>query len=181
MDIREIQNLIDWLTERGISEFEFRRGDIYLKLRLGPRGTPVVETSEASAAAAMSAFEAMPTPRFLASPPPPPPAPVAAAPPAPAAQAAPPPPPPAPAAEEASLAKVTSPLVGTFYRRPNPKAEPFVQVGSAVKKGQTLCIVEAMKVMNEIASTADGVVAAVHVEEGETIEYGEALFSIRPA
>lgn len=177
MDIKELQNLIDWLAERGISEFEFKRSDVYLRVRM-EKGVPVVETSAPpSAVSAMSAFEAMPTPHFLASPAPP----VSTAPSAaPQAAASPPTPIPAPP-PEADVVKVTAPLVGTFYRRPNPKAAVFVEVGSVVKKGQTLCIVEAMKVLNEIAATVDGEIIAIHVEEGEPIEYGEALFSIRAA
>jgi acetyl-CoA carboxylase biotin carboxyl carrier protein len=76
--------------------------------------------------------------------------------------------------------KVTSPIVGTFYRAPSPEAAPFVEVGSKVKKGQVLCIVEAMKLMNEIESEADGIVIKVLVENGQPVEYGEPLFLIEP-
>jgi acetyl-CoA carboxylase biotin carboxyl carrier protein len=74
---------------------------------------------------------------------------------------------------------VTSPMVGTFYRAPAPNADPFVEIGETVKKGQTLCIIEAMKLMNEIESDADGVVTAIHVENGKPVEYGQKLFSVR--
>lgn len=93
-----------------------------------------------------------------------------------------PPPAEAPAAEpeKASDAHVvTSPIVGTFYRAPNPEAPPFVEVGSRVKQGQVLCIVEAMKLMNEIESDADGVVVEVYPKNGQPVEYGEPLFSIK--
>lgn len=76
---------------------------------------------------------------------------------------------------------VPSPIVGTFYRAPNPEADPFVKVGDDVRVGQVLCIVEAMKLMNEIESDIDGVVVKVHVENSEPVEYGQSLFTIRPA
>jgi len=84
-------------------------------------------------------------------------------------------------AEEADieLAVVKSPIVGTFYRAPEPGAPPFVEVGSTVKKGQVLCIIEAMKLMNEIDSEYDGEVVNVYVESGQPVQYGERLFAIR--
>jgi len=90
---------------------------------------------------------------------------------------------PAPAAprEDEDLSIVTSPIVGTFYRTPSPDAPPFVEVGSRVKKGQILCIVEAMKLMNEIESEFEGEVVEVSVANGQPVEYGEALFKIRKA
>mgnify|MGYP001583951615 CR=1 FL=1 len=185
MDILEIQRLVEWLIEKDISEFEINQGGTHIRIQRTKRG-PVVEATESSVAAV---YEGMPTPRYLAASPPlasvgqtpssasmpqaGAPAPLSPAP-------APAPPPPAPAAEE-NLVKIASPLVGTFYSRANPKAEPFVKVGDKVTKGKILCIVEAMKVMNEIASTADGEIAAVHVEDGTPVEFGEALFTIRPA
>ena len=74
---------------------------------------------------------------------------------------------------------ITSPMVGTFYRASAPNADPFVEIGDVVKKGQTLCIIEAMKLMNEIESDADGVVTAIYVENGKPVEYGQKLFAIR--
>ncbi len=82
--------------------------------------------------------------------------------------------------ETQRLITVTSPIVGTFYRSPSPEAEPFVEVGSNVNKGQVLCIVEAMKLMNEIESEVDGVVVKGLVENGQPVEYGEPLFLIEP-
>ena len=84
------------------------------------------------------------------------------------------------AEEETRLITVTSPIVGTFYRAPSPEAPPFVEVGSKVKKGQVLCIVEAMKLMNEIESEVDSTVVKVLVENGQPVEYGEPLFLIEP-
>jgi len=82
--------------------------------------------------------------------------------------------------EETRLITVTSPIVGTFYRAPSPEAEPFVEVGSVVKKGQVLCIIEAMKLMNEIESEIDGIVVKILIENGQPVEYGEPLFLIEP-
>jgi len=79
------------------------------------------------------------------------------------------------------LVTVTSPIVGTFYSAPSPDAEPFVEVGSKVKVGQVLCIIEAMKLMNEIESEAEGTVVRILVENGQSVEYGEPLFLIEPA
>lgn len=81
---------------------------------------------------------------------------------------------------EGRLFTVTSPIVGTFFRSASPDAEPFVEIGTKVKKGQTLCIIEAMKLMNEIESEIDGVVARILVENGHPVEYGEPLFLIEP-
>ncbi|MDX9713818.1 MAG: acetyl-CoA carboxylase biotin carboxyl carrier protein [Dissulfurispiraceae bacterium] len=84
-------------------------------------------------------------------------------------------------AVSASTITITSPIVGTFYRSAAPDSDPFVEVGSRVKKGQILCIIEAMKLMNEIESEYDGVVAKMLVENGHAVEYGEPLFIIEPA
>lgn len=87
---------------------------------------------------------------------------------------------PAPASSHGSIHFVTSPMVGTFYRAPAPNAAPFVEVGEPVKKKQTLCIVEAMKLMNEIECEVDGLVKEIFVENGKPVEYGQKLFSIVP-
>ena len=91
-------------------------------------------------------------------------------------QAAPPPPPPA-----SNLHEIRSPIVGTFYRSPNPQSDVFVESGSMVKRGQVLCIVEAMKLMNEIESDTDGEVVDILVANGQPVEYGEVLFRLRPS
>lgn len=82
--------------------------------------------------------------------------------------------------EETRVITVTSPIVGTFFRAPSPEADPFVETGSKVKKGQVLCIVEAMKLMNEIESEIDGVLIKILVDNGQPVEYGEPLFLIEP-
>ena len=88
-----------------------------------------------------------------------------------------------PSAEPAAdgLVLVKSPIVGTFYRAPEPDGDPFVDVGSSVQKGQTLCIIEAMKLMNEIDAELDGEIVTVFVESGQPVQYGETLFAIKPA
>ena len=84
-------------------------------------------------------------------------------------------------AGEAGLAIIKSPIVGTFYRSPEPGAEPFVEVGSTVSKGQVVCIIEAMKLMNEIDADQDGEIVTIFVEDGQPVQYGESLFAVRPA
>lgn len=84
------------------------------------------------------------------------------------------------AEEVQRLVTITSPIVGTFYRSPSPDAPPFVDIGTKVKKGQVLCIIEAMKLMNEIESDVDGVIVRILVENGQPVEYGEPLFLIEP-
>ena len=82
-------------------------------------------------------------------------------------------------ASEAGLHIITSPIVGTFYRSPNPESQPFVNVGDRVSKGQVLCIIEAMKLMNEIESDVDGVLARIYPSNGQPVEYGEKLFAVK--
>ena len=84
------------------------------------------------------------------------------------------------AAEESKLVTITSPIVGIFHRSPSPESQPFVEIGTTVKKGQVLCIVEAMKLMNEIESDTEGVISKILVENGQPVEYGEPLFLIEP-
>ena len=84
-------------------------------------------------------------------------------------------------AGESGLAIVKSPIVGTFYRSPEPGADPFVEVGSSVSKGQVVCIIEAMKLMNEIDADQDGEIVTIFVEDGQPVQYGESLFAVRPA
>ena len=88
---------------------------------------------------------------------------------------------PAGAAEDDGLVVVKSPIVGTFFRAPDPDSEPFVEVGSSVRRGQVLCIIEAMKLMNEIDAEAAGEIMSIFVENGQPVQYGEQLFTIKPA
>ena len=150
MDLRKLKKLIDLVQESGIAELEITEGEE--KVRIVKGGVPVREVMIAPAPMASS-------PAPLA------PAPVVAA--APAA---------APVAPEGQIVK--SPMVGTFYRAATPGGKPFVQVGDTVEKGQAICIIEAMKLMNEIESEYAGVVKAILVENGQPVEYGEPLLVI---
>ena len=152
MDLRKLKKLIDLVQESGIAELEITEGEEKVKIVKGG----VVSVS---AAAPMSPQPA--TALGAAA------APVAT--PAAAVQAA-----EAPAGQEGHVVK--APMVGTFYRSASPDAKPFVEVGQAVKEGDTICIIEAMKLMNEIEADAGGVVKAILVENGQPVEYGQALF-----
>ncbi len=151
MDLRKLKKLIDLVQESGIAELEITEGEEKVKI---VKGGVVAMVQAAAPAAAMLA----PVPAAAAS---------AAAPAAPAGAAA-------EAAPEGHVVK--APMVGTFYRSPSPDAKPFVEVGHSVKEGDTICIIEAMKLMNEIEADAGGTVKAILVENGQPVEYGQPLF-----
>jgi acetyl-CoA carboxylase biotin carboxyl carrier protein len=153
MNLEEIARLLDLLDEKQVAEFEIEEAGIKLSIRKSSAGPTHVVTAVV-------------------------PAPAAAPPSAPAA---------APAAlpaavdpEEAGLVAVKSPIVGTFYRAPDPTSAPFVNVGDKIRVGQVLCIIEAMKLMNEIEAEVGGEVVRVYKESGQPVQYGEPLFSVRP-
>jgi acetyl-CoA carboxylase biotin carboxyl carrier protein len=150
MDLRKLKKLIDLVQESGISELEVTEGEEKVK---------IVKSGGAAHAHAVPATGPAPIPAPAAAP----------AAPAPAAAAAP---------EEIQGHMVKSPMVGTFYRCPSPGAKPFVEVGDTVKAGDTICIIEAMKLLNEIECDKDGVVKAILVENGQPVEYGEPLVVI---
>lgn len=149
MDLRKIKTLIDLVQQSGIAELEITEGEERVRISRAPQAPQAV----AAVAAA--------------------PAPVAAAPAAGAATAEPVEPNPLPEGEV-----LKSPMVGTFYRASAPGAKPFVEVGNSVKAGDTVCIIEAMKLLNEIEADRDGVVKAVLVENGQPVEYGQPLLVI---
>jgi acetyl-CoA carboxylase biotin carboxyl carrier protein len=152
MDLRKLKKLIDLVQESGIAELEITEGEEKVKI---VKGGAVAVTSAAPAAAMVTQAAA------------------------PAASAAAPAPAPAPATEPEPGQEghvVKAPMVGTFYRSPSPDAKPFIEVGQAVKEGDTICIIEAMKLMNEIEADASGVVKAILVENGQPVEYGQPLF-----
>jgi len=152
MDLRKLKTLIDLVSESGISELEVNEGED--RVRIVNSGSP---------AAVGQVVYANPAPvQAIAA------APVAAAPVAAAAEA--------PAAEEGFVAR--SPMVGTFYRAPNPESPNFVNVGDTVKVGQTLCIIEAMKLLNEIESEKAGVIKEILCENGQGVEFDQPLFVI---
>lgn len=167
MNSKELKELIEFLIEKDIAEFELERGDV--KVRIKRAGEHTIVHSHAE-------------PRFYAVPPAPGVSGESAAVPlvvaAPAASA-PPAAPAAPAPEE-GLHTVKSPIVGTFYEAPSPGAPPFVKVGDSVEVGQVLCIVEAMKLLNEIESDFAGEIVKKLAVNGQPIEYGQELFVIRP-
>jgi len=165
MDLHQIRQILDLVREHELSEFEIEHDGLRLKIRKHVNGAPVVTLPPPAIPAVAMPGVAAPAPTTSAGP-------VAAAPNATApADAA--------ADTEIELAVVKSPIVGTFYRSSEPGAAPLVDIGTTVKKGQVLCIIEAMKLMNEIDSEYDGEVVNIYVENGQPVQYGERLFAIR--
>ena len=159
MDLKELKEILQILEEKEIAEFELEEEG--MKLRIVKASAP-------------SQNHAAGHPVVVASAAPP------AAPVSPAAAPAAVPPPPSGEPAEDGLVVVRSPMVGTFFRAPDPNSAPFVGQGDRVKVGQVLCIIEAMKLMNEIEAEVAGEIVKVHHENGQPVQYGEALFSIRP-
>jgi acetyl-CoA carboxylase biotin carboxyl carrier protein len=159
MNQKELKELIEFLIEKDISEFELERGDVKVRIKRGAeQAAPVITHT-----VAQMPMAAAPVQQAAPVPAPPPVTPVAA--------------PPAAAAEELHIVK--SPIVGTFYESPAPGSLPFVKTGDQVAAGQVLCIIEAMKLMNEIESDASGEIVKMLVNNGQPVEYGQPLFSIR--
>ena len=146
MDLRKLKKLIDLVQESGIAELEITEGEEKVKIVKG--GVVTVAAQPVAVAAAPAAAAAAPAAG------------------APAAEPE--------AGQEGHVVK--APMVGTFYRSPSPDAKVFVEVGQAVKEGDTICIIEAMKLMNEIEADASGTVKAILVENGQPVEYGQPLF-----
>jgi acetyl-CoA carboxylase biotin carboxyl carrier protein len=160
MEFDEINRILEMVREHELSEFELEREGFKIKIKKGtlvngsgPFAVPMVQHV---------APAALPAP--------------AAAPPAPLEAV---PSVPAPSSDEVDFAIVKSPIVGTFFRSAEPGAPAFVDVGTTVKKGDVLCIIEAMKLMNEIDSEYDGEIVKVYVENGQPVQYGERLFAIK--
>jgi acetyl-CoA carboxylase biotin carboxyl carrier protein len=151
MDLRKLKKLIDLVQESGIAELEITEGEEKVK---------IVKRGELTALP----YAAPAAPQHLPVGVPLPPAPAAAA----AAELVP--------GQTGHVIK--APIVGTFYRAPSPTANPFIEVGQAIKEGQTVCIIEAMKLMNEIEADASGVIKAILVENGQPVEYGQPLFLV---
>ena len=166
MEFDEINRILEMVREHELSEFELEREGFKIKIK---KGTLV------NASGPFDYAQGRPYPPMVQQ----------VAPAAPAAAMAPAPleavpSPKAPPSDEVDFAIVKSPIVGTFFRSAEPGAAPFVDVGSGVKKGQVLCIIEAMKLMNEIDSEYDGEVVKIYVENGQPVQYGERLFAIKP-
>ena len=160
-EIQQIEQLLQFMSDHNLEEFEYSRGDLHIRLR------------KPSPAAVMAAPRAVAAPEIIVS-----------------GSGDEVPPTTGGAASTGSAAEVRStedqhlvksPIVGTFYGSPSPGAEPFVKVGAFVEIGQTLCIVEAMKLMNEIESDETGEIVRIFVENGQPVEYGQPLFGIRPS
>jgi acetyl-CoA carboxylase biotin carboxyl carrier protein len=160
MDLNQLKQLLELVREHEFSEFEIENDGLRVRIRkdghvVHPAGGPPVATMAAAPVAASPSPVAAPSPATPTD----------------AAETA--------ADAEIELAVVKSPIVGTFYWSAEPGAAAFVDVGSVVKKGDVLCIIEAMKLMNEIDSEYDGEVVNVYVENGQPVQYGERLFAIR--
>ena len=163
VNMDELRELIGLITDNGLTDFELQREGFHVKIgrNLYPPaeapGLPPVSAAHAMPAAGSGAVSGVPM----------------TAPPHPGAHAE------EEASEDQGLHIVNSPIVGTFYRSPSPSADPFVRIGSTVNKGDILCIIEAMKLMNEIDSDVDGEVVKIYVENGQAVEYGQPLFGLR--
>lgn len=156
MDLRKLKTLIDLVSESGVAELEITEGDDRVKIVNRVGAAPVAAAAPAVIATpvvASAAPAAAPAPAVAAEP--------AAAP---------------VAAEDTRT--INSPMVGTFYRAPSPGAKPFADVGQKVKAGDTVCIIEAMKLLNEIETEYDGVIKEILVENGQSVEFGQPLFVI---
>ena len=161
MEFEDIERILELVRQHELAEFELERDGLKLRVRKATTGFPPLS-------APSQVFTSTPNGAAV---------PVA---PAPVPHAAPAVPSAAPVeADEVELAVVKSPIVGTFYRSSEPGAPAFVEVGSTVRKGQVLCIIEAMKLMNEITSEYEGEIVSIYVENGKPVQYGERLFAIR--
>ena len=158
MDLDEIKQVLEMMREHDLAEFELERDGVKLRLRknMGQQWNgamqplPQVTFVPPTATPGVSNDGTTPAPVLT------------------------------PANEDIDLAIVKSPIVGTFYRQSEPGAKPFAEVGQTVKKGHVLCIIEAMKLMNEINAECDGEIVKVYVENGQAVQYGERLFAIKP-
>jgi acetyl-CoA carboxylase biotin carboxyl carrier protein len=158
MNQKELKELIEFLIEKDIAEFELERGDVKVRVKRGAAAhAPAPAATHVHVAPAVAApLEYSPAPAAV------------------------PPPQQKPAAEESGLHELKSPIVGTFYESPSPGAPAFVKAGDVVQEGQVLCIIEAMKLMNEIEADASGEIVKRMVNNGQPVEYGQVLFLIRP-
>ena len=150
MDLRKLKTLIDLGSESGVAELELTEGEDRVRI-VNRNGAAPVQVHQP-----VTVAQPMPVP-------------------VPAPEVA---PAPAPTAPQQTGTPLTSPMVGTFYRAPSPGADPFVKVGDTVKKGQVVCIIEAMKLLNEVEADMDGTVKEVCVENGQPVEFGQSLFII---
>jgi len=160
VEVGQLEKLLDFMAVHGLEEFEYEHGGFHIRLRKAASGLATSASAPVPRAAATAAYVSAPPAAE----------PVAAADPA----------APAPQAVE-DLHFIKSPIVGTFYAAPGPGTPSFVKVGDQVQNGQVVCIIEAMKLMNEIEADVAGEVVRALVENGQPVEYGQSLFAIRPA
>jgi acetyl-CoA carboxylase biotin carboxyl carrier protein len=160
VNFKDILELIDKIADRGIASVEIEQAGVKVKIEGKSAGPQVLHRYGATEASAAPTSGAAPVP--------------AAAPAAPVLTKA-----QQEAESEAGLHIITSPIVGTFYRASNPESEVFVNVGDRIAKNKVLCIIEAMKLMNEIESDVDGVITKIYPQNGQPIEYGEKLFAVK--
>jgi len=158
MDIKEIKAVIDLMRKNSLTEFEYEKDGTKIRIQRGPDGKPQVFASSPGL---------IPAPAVI---------PIAtSAAPAPTAQT------PSPATAQETLPSINSPMVGTFYASPAPDAPPYLAVGAVVNPETVVCIIEAMKVMNEIKAEMSGTITEILVESGKPVEFGKPLFRIKPA
>ena len=170
-DTQELKELIEFLKENNIGDFELERGDLKVRIKFAQEtnSPDLLQIARLLAAQQQAPHPTVLPEVFAAST-------QAHAP----ATAAAPAPPAGEAGEDASLHMVKSPIVGTFYESPSPGSPPFVKIGDQVENGQILCIIEAMKLMNEIECDVAGEIVKRFVQSGQPVEYGQALFAVRP-
>jgi acetyl-CoA carboxylase biotin carboxyl carrier protein len=161
MDLDDIKQILNLVREHDLSEFELERDG--LKVRIRKAGREVAFVPQMAPAPAISPPPQLPPPVAVAGP-------AATVTPGPGAEP-----------DSVDLGVIKSPIVGTFYRSAEPGAPTFVEVGDVVKKGQVLCIIEAMKLMNEIESDCDGEIVKIYVENGKPVQYGDRLFAVKVA
>lgn len=163
MDLKEIKAVIDLMTKNGLTEFELEKGDVKLRLKRGPSGewtTSTVPMAQATGTQPLPQIMLAPTSATT----------TASATSAPVAATAP----------AANISEIVSPMVGTFYRSPSPDSGPYIDVGQEVTEETVVCIIEAMKVMNEIKAETSGVIVEVLAQNGKPVDFGKPLFSVRP-
>lgn len=172
MDLKQIKQIIDLMRRSELTEFAVEEEGFKLKIRRGGNGLPVVNASRGSASPFAIMAEPVALPVTTSAPGTVPPFPPAAASAPAAAQAA-------GGDDETGVTYIKSPMVGTFYRAGSPEAKPFVEAGSKVVENTVVCIIEAMKIMNEIQAEVKGTVVEALVENGQTVEYGQKLFKLK--
>jgi acetyl-CoA carboxylase biotin carboxyl carrier protein len=159
LDLKQIKQIIDLMKRSELTEFAVEEEGFKLKIRRGTNGLPIVSSSRSSnppfSPADSNSVPPIPVPASISSPGAP------------------------PAAEDPDIVYVKSPMVGTFYRSPSPESKPFVDIGSKIEDNSLVCIIEAMKIMNEIQAEVKGTVVEILAENGQPVEYGQRLFKLK--